>query len=60
MNDVIPTAIGITCHRYAERLRPSLALLTETLKQKSEEFKNVVKASRTCIQDAVPITLGQE
>lgn len=59
-NDVIPTAIDITCHRYAERLRPSLALLTKTLKQKSEEFKNVVKASRTCIQDAVPITLGQE
>ncbi len=36
-NDVIPAAIGITCHRYAERLRPSLALLTETLKQKSED-----------------------
>lgn len=59
-NDVIPTAIGITCHRYAKKLRPSLALLTETLQKKSEEFKDVVKASRTCLQDAVPITLGQE
>lgn len=59
-NDVIPTAIGITCHRYAKKLRPSLALLTETLQKKAEEFKDVVKASRTCLQDAVPITLGQE
>lgn len=59
-NDVIPTAIGITCYRYAKKLRPSLAQMTESLAKKSEEFKDVVKASRTCIQDAVPITLGQE
>ncbi len=59
-NDVIPTAIGIACYRYAEKLRPSLAQLTESLAQKAEEFKDIVKASRTCIQDAVPITLGQE
>lgn len=59
-NDVIPTAIGIACYRYAEKLRPSLAQMTEALGKKAEEFKDVVKASRTCIQDAVPITLGQE
>lgn len=59
-NDVIPTAIAIACYRYAVRMRKSLAHLDTVLERKAEEFKDVVKASRTCIQDAVPITLGQE
>ena len=59
-NDVIPSAIGITCYHYAQKLRPPLAAFAASLKRKSEEFKDVVKASRTCIHDAVPITPGQE
>ena len=59
-NDVIPTAMGIACYRYAERLKKSLCYLAEALDKKATEFTSVVKASRTCLQDAVPITLGQE
>ncbi len=59
-NDVIPTAIEITCYRYAVELRKSLEHLTAAVARKAEEFKAVVKTSRTCLQDAVPITLGQE
>ena len=59
-NDVIPAAISIACYRYAKELRVSLARLDASLQRKAEEFRDVVKASRTCLQDAVPITLGQE
>ncbi len=59
-NDVIPTAIEITCRRYAVELKKSLEHLTAAMARKAEEFKTVVKTSRTCLQDAVPITLGQE
>ena len=59
-NDVIPTAIEISCYRYAVELRKSLEHLTAAVARKAEEFKAVVKTSRTCLQDAVPITLGQE
>lgn len=59
-NDVIPTAIEITCYRYAVELKKSLEHLNAALSRKADEFKDVVKTSRTCLQDAVPITLGQE
>lgn len=59
-NDVIPTAIEITCYRYSVELEKSLCHFEKVLDKKVEEFKDVVKVSRTCIQDAVPITLGQE
>lgn len=59
-NDVIPTAISITCYRYAKILKNVLLELEKDLKNKADELKEVVKASRTCLQDAVPITLGQE
>lgn len=59
-NDVIPAAIGLACYRYAEALEKSLWCLEDTLAGKVKEFSCVVKVSRTCIQDAVPITLGQE
>lgn len=59
-NDVIPSAIELTCYRYAVDLRKSLEHLTAAFARKAEEFKDVVKTSRTCLQDAVPITLGQE
>lgn len=59
-NDVLPSALKITLHFYILNLINSLQLLEDTLKAKVEEFKDVVKLSRTCLQDAVPITLGQE
>ena len=59
-NDVIPAAIEIACYRYSIELEKSLVYFEKALAKKAEEFKDVVKASRTCIQDAVPITLGQE
>ena len=59
-NDVIPSAIEITCYRYAVELKKSLEHLNAAFARKAEEFKDIVKTSRTCLQDAVPITLGQE
>lgn len=59
-NDVIPAAMHLAFHEYLTELAKSLEYLEGTLKQKTEEFKDVVTISRTCLQDAVPITLGQE
>jgi aspartate ammonia-lyase len=59
-NDVIPSAIKITLHFYILNLLNSLQTLEEVIAEKVEEFHDVVKLSRTCLQDAVPITLGQE
>lgn len=41
-----------------ERLIPKLKALTETIKKKSEEFKDIIKVGRTHTQDATPLTLG--
>ncbi len=60
-NDVIPTTIHIaalTEIRY--RLVPAMEKLAASLGKKTEEFKNVAKIGRTHLQDAVPITLGDE
>ena len=43
-----------------EKLLPSLKLLEKELEKKSKEFKNIVKVGRTHLQDATPLTLGQE
>ena len=43
-----------------EHLLPQLAVLQETLRQKSENFRDIVKIGRTHLQDATPLTLGQE
>ena len=43
-----------------EKLLPSLKLLEKELFKKSKEFKNIVKIGRTHLQDATPLTLGQE
>lgn len=59
-NDVIPSAIALACYRHAEELKESLLVLEKALSEKATEFRHVVKISRTCVQDAVPITLGQE
>ncbi|MFQ6010848.1 MAG: class II fumarate hydratase [Nitrososphaerales archaeon] len=60
-NDVFPTAIHIAAiDAIEEQLLPSLQALHDALRDKSEEFSDVVKAGRTHLQDAVPVTLGQE
>ncbi len=60
-NDVFPTAIHIAALEAIETLLiPALRSLRRALDAKAKEFKDVVKASRTHLQDAIPITLGQE
>ena len=60
-NDVFPTAMHIAIAlKTKEKLLPSLKLLEKELAKKSKEFKNIVKVGRTHLQDATPLTLGQE
>jgi fumarate hydratase class II len=60
-NDVIPSAIRIAVRRrLSEDLLPALELLREALEAKGREFSDVLKIGRTHLQDAVPVTLGQE
>ena len=60
-NDVIPTAIHIATNlKIHNSLIPALQNLANALDQKSQEFKDIVKIGRTHLQDATPITLGQE
>ena len=60
-NDVFPTAMHMAIAMEATRkLIPSLNLLNLKLKKKSKEFNKIVKIGRTHLQDATPLTLGQE
>ncbi|HEB32440.1 MAG TPA: class II fumarate hydratase [Spirochaetes bacterium] len=59
-NDVIPAAIHIADRIAVERLLPKLGLLSKSLAGKEKEFKDILKLGRTHLQDAVPMTLGQE
>ena len=60
-NDVFPSAMHIAIAiRATGKLLPSLKLLNSELKKKSIEFRKIVKVGRTHLQDATPITLGQE
>ena len=60
-NDVFPTAMHISIALSTkEKLLPSLKLLEKELGKKSKEFKKIVKVGRTHLQDATPLTLGQE
>lgn len=59
-NDVYPTAIKIAIILGSERLIDVLEKLIGALRSKGEEFAHVVKMGRTQLQDAVPMTLGQE
>ncbi len=60
-NDVFPTAMHISIAIKAKKkLLPSLKLLEKELAKKSKEFKSIVKIGRTHLQDATPLTLGQE
>ncbi len=60
-NDVFPTAMHVAAVVAVRgRLLPSLARLRSTLEAKSEAFADIVKIGRTHLQDATPLTLGQE
>tara|TARA_B100001245_G_scaffold123805_1_gene91191 strand:- start:717 stop:2105 length:1389 start_codon:yes stop_codon:yes gene_type:complete len=60
-NDVFPTAMHMAIAIRAKgKLLPFLKLLNTELKKKSIEFKKIIKVGRTHLQDATPITLGQE
>ena len=60
-NDVFPTAMSVAALQAIEsHLLPALATLRETLGAKSAAFADVVKIGRTHLQDATPLTLGQE
>ncbi len=60
-NDVFPTAMHVAAvQAINERLLPSLRALRATLQAKAEAFDDIVKIGRTHLQDATPLTLGQE
>jgi len=60
-NDVFPTAMHIAiAMETKKKLLPSLELLNKELKKKVSQFKNIVKVGRTHLQDATPLSLGQE
>jgi fumarate hydratase, class II len=60
-NDVFPSAVHLAAVAEAnDRLLPALERLAESLERKAAEFEDVVKAGRTHLMDAVPVTLGQE
>jgi fumarate hydratase, class II len=60
-NDTFPAAMHIAAYKaVVERTLPSLRLLRDSLKAKSDDFANIVKIGRTHLMDATPLTLGQE
>ena len=59
-NDAYPTALHIALYEMNKKVVASMAALVEGLEKKSCEFKDVIKMGRTQLQDAVPMTLGQE
>jgi len=60
-NDVFPAAMHVAAVRALhDRLVPSLKKLRDTLAQKSKAFDDIIKIGRTHLQDATPLTLGQE
>lgn len=59
-NDAFPTAIKLCIILKSRKLKIALKRLSWELERKAQEFKDVLKMGRTHLQDAVPITLGQE
>jgi fumarate hydratase class II len=60
-NDVIPTAMHVAALEALEKdVRPALETLRDALAEKEDEFADVVTTGRTHLQDATPVTLGQE
>ena len=60
-NDVFPTAMHISvAQETISKLLPNLKILEKELAKKSKEFKDIIKIGRTHLQDATPLSLGQE
>jgi aspartate ammonia-lyase len=59
-NDVYPTAVRLALWTAIDRLLASMATLRQGFEAKAHEFREVLKIGRTQLQDAVPMTLGQE
>lgn len=60
-NDTFPTAMHMAAvEQILHKLLPAVNELKNSLKQKQKEFEDIVKIGRTHLQDAVPMTLGQE
>jgi len=59
-NDVYPTAIRVALFDNIYKLKDSLRFLRDSFSHKGEEFEHILKMGRTQLQDAVPMTLGQE
>ncbi len=59
-NDVMPAALRLAAIKLLHELYPEVARLADTLSKKAVEFRRVIKSGRTHMQDAAPVTLGQE
>ncbi len=60
-NDTYPTAMHVALYQSVEeQLVPALRVLKDTFQKKEDEFQNIIKIGRTHLQDATPLTLGQE
>ena len=59
-NDVMPSALKISAIRIADELLASTDILIAALEKKAKQFSKILKLGRTHMQDAVPITLGEE
>ncbi|HEV2721764.1 MAG TPA: aspartate ammonia-lyase [Thermoanaerobaculia bacterium] len=59
-NDVFPTAIRVAALLLLRELWPALEMLADALDDRGDAFRDVIKSGRTHLQDAVPVTLGQE
>lgn len=60
-NDTYPTAMHVALYQSVEeQLVPALRVLKKTFQEKEDKFQNIIKIGRTHLQDATPITLGQE
>jgi fumarate hydratase class II len=59
-NDTFPTAMYIAGAEQLNRLIPAIREVRDAIAAKAEEFKDVVKIGRTHLQDATPLTVGQE
>lgn len=59
-NDAYPTAFRLALYEYLDQATEALSLLSKSFEKKGQEFSRVLKMGRTQLQDAVPMSLGQE
>ena len=59
-NDVVPSIMKLCCYKRMEFLENELDMLAKVLKQKAKSYSKSVKLGRTCLQDALPMTFGQQ